>query len=52
MRILIVEDEIRIREGIQKLLHKTDPEFEIAGEANNGREGIRDGAVSAKALKS
>jgi len=40
MRILIVEDEIRIREGIRKLLNKIDPEYEIAGEANDGREGL------------
>ena len=40
MRILIVEDEIRIREGIRKLLNKIDPEYEIVGEANDGREGL------------
>ena len=40
MRILIVEDEIRIREGIQKLLNKIDPEYEVVGEANDGQEGL------------
>lgn len=40
MRILIVEDEIRIREGIQKLLYKIDPEYETVGEANDGKEGL------------
>ena len=36
MRIAVVEDEIRIREGIHKLLSKTDSSFEIVGEAENG----------------
>ncbi|MBR6160009.1 MAG: response regulator [Lachnospiraceae bacterium] len=40
MRILIVEDEIRIREGIQKLLSRIGPEYEIVGEANDGGEGL------------
>lgn len=40
MRILIVEDEIRIREGIRKLLFKLDSEYEIVGEANDGQEGL------------
>lgn len=40
MRIAIVEDEIRIREGIHKLLSKADPDYEIVGEAENGREGV------------
>lgn len=39
MRILVVEDEIRIREGIEKLLSKfTD--VECVGEAQDGREGL------------
>ena len=40
MKIVIVEDEVRIREGIHRLLTKTDPSFEVVGEAENGREGI------------
>ena len=40
MRIVIVEDEIRIREGISKLLGKIDPSYEIVGEAENGRAGL------------
>ncbi|MCR5267176.1 MAG: response regulator [Lachnospiraceae bacterium] len=40
MRILIVEDEIRIREGIRKLLLKIDSEYEVAGEAGDGQEGL------------
>lgn len=41
MRIAIVEDEIRIREGIHRLLSKTDSSFEIVGEAENGKEGAQ-----------
>lgn len=41
MKVLIVEDEIRIREGIEKLLSKLNDEFEIAGEAENGETGLR-----------
>lgn len=40
MKIVIVEDEVRIREGIHRLLTKTDPSFEVVGEAENGREGV------------
>ena len=40
MKVLIVEDEIRIREGIEKLLGRTGRSFEIAGEAENGEEGL------------
>lgn len=40
MKIVIVEDEVRIREGIHRLLTKTDPTFEVVGEAENGREGV------------
>lgn len=40
MRILIVEDEIRIREGIRRLLNKIDPDYEIIGEAADGGEGL------------
>lgn len=40
MRILIVEDEIRIREGIEKLLGRTGRPFEIVGEAENGKAGL------------
>lgn len=39
MRILIVEDEVKIREGIARLIsHKTD--HTVIGEAKNGKEGI------------
>lgn len=40
MKILIVEDEIRIREGIEKLLSKLDADLEIAGESEDGKEGL------------
>ena len=31
MRIVVVEDEIRIREGISRLLKKLNEEYEIVG---------------------
>lgn len=40
MRIVIIEDEIRIREGLSRLLKKLDTKYEIAGEAENGEEGL------------
>ena len=40
MRIAIVEDEVRIREGLYKLLGKLGDEYEIAGEAADGLEGL------------
>ena len=38
MRVVVVEDEIRIREGIQGLLEMMGHEF--AGAAENGKEGL------------
>lgn len=40
MRIVIVEDEIRIREGIANLLHKLGNEYVVLGEASDGDEGL------------
>ncbi len=40
MKIVIVEDEIRIREGIRKLLQKMFAKHEVIGEAENGEEGL------------
>lgn len=40
MRVIIVEDEIRIREGIVKLLSKAGGGFDLVGEAENGRDGL------------
>lgn len=40
MKFVIVEDEIRIREGIRKLLPKISVNNTIVGEAENGEEGI------------
>ena len=40
MKILIVEDEIRIREGLRKLLNKINPEYVVVGEAQDGEEGL------------
>ncbi|HHV12467.1 MAG TPA: response regulator [Clostridiales bacterium] len=39
MRIIIVEDEIKIREGLSKLIDKHTP-HEIIGEAKDGEEGL------------
>ncbi|MBP3476103.1 MAG: response regulator [Lachnospiraceae bacterium] len=41
MRVIIVEDEIRIREGITRLLSGIKDEFELVGEAENGEDGLR-----------
>ena len=41
MKIVIVEDEIRIREGITRLLGKMSSDYEIVGEAENGEEGLQ-----------
>ena len=40
-RVLIVEDEIRIREGLGKLLSRTGGLYEVVMEAGNGEEGLR-----------
>lgn len=39
-RILIVEDHTLLRAGLKALLDR-DPEFEIVGEADNGRDAVR-----------
>ena len=41
MRVLIVEDEIRIREGIRKLLSSQREEYQVVGEAEDGEEGVK-----------
>lgn len=41
MKIVIVEDEIRIREGLGRLVRKLDQSYEVIGEAGNGEEGCR-----------
>lgn len=41
MKFVIVEDEIRIREGIHKLLKKLNPDNQVVGEADNGCDAIR-----------
>lgn len=40
MKIVIVEDEIRIREGLVKLVRRLDQNYQVTGEAENGREGL------------
>lgn len=40
MKIVIIEDEIRIREGIVNLIHKISDQYVIVGEGENGVEGL------------
>ena len=40
MKIVIVEDEIRIREGLIKLLGRIDRNYQVVGEADNGKSGL------------
>lgn len=40
MKIVVVEDEVRIREGIRNLIDMLDKAWEFAGEAENGKEGF------------
>ena len=40
MDIVIVEDEIRIREGIVKLLSKLNGDYKVIGEASDGKTGL------------
>ena len=41
MKVLIVEDEVRIREGIGKLLSRSGGAYEVISEAGNGAEGLK-----------
>ena len=41
MKIVIIEDEIRIRKGLGNLIKKISPDYEIVGEADNGKAGIQ-----------
>ena len=41
MKVAIVEDEIRIREGIEKLLKKLNRDYEIVAVAENGDDGLK-----------
>ncbi len=40
MRIIVVEDEDRIREGIVELISKMNPDYKVIGEAENGLIGL------------
>lgn len=40
MRIVVVEDEDNIREGIIKLIGRMEGRYEVVGEADNGRDGF------------
>ncbi|MDE6636420.1 MAG: response regulator, partial [Lachnospiraceae bacterium] len=39
MKIIIVEDEIRIREGICNLVERIDDNYEVVAVASNGKDG-------------
>lgn len=41
MRIVIVEDEPRIRDGLARLLAKIGPDYRVVGKASDGLEGLR-----------
>lgn len=40
MRIVVVEDEVFIRNGLGKMLGKIDPSYELVGKAADGEEGL------------
>ena len=40
MRIIVVEDEATIREGICRQIEKTDPQYKVVGTAGRGGEGL------------
>ena len=40
MKIVIVEDEMRIKEGLSNLIKKLYPDCEVAAMADNGKEGL------------
>lgn len=41
MRIVVVEDEAPIREGLAKILSRLDPEYELVGKAADGEAGYQ-----------
>lgn len=41
MKFVVVENEIRIREGLIKLVQKINPDYQMLGEAKDGIEGAR-----------
>ena len=52
MKIIIVEDEKSIRNGLVKMLPKLDPEYEVVGSAKDGSEGHLHKDTSASWLNS
>ena len=40
MRIVVIEDEYRIRQGLCQLIPKLSPDFQLAGSAENGYDGM------------
>src|SRR5690242_17209547 len=39
-RVLLVDDQPLVRKGIRALLHNSRPDWEICGEAGNGKEAL------------
>ena len=40
-KILIVEDEFLLRQGIKNLVHWEQEGFQVVGETNNGKEALQ-----------
>ena len=40
MRIVIIEDEKPIREGLVRILNKIDSDYHVVNSAENGKEGL------------
>ena len=40
-KILIVEDEFLLRQGIKNLVHWEQEGFQVVGETNNGKESLQ-----------
>lgn len=41
MRIVVVEDEMPIRNGLAKMLPRIHPDYEVVGSASDGEDGLR-----------
>ena len=41
MKIVVVEDESSIRNGLAKMIGRLDPDYELVGTAGNGLEGLQ-----------
>lgn len=39
-RVIVIDDEARVRRGLSQLIPSLDPEWEVVGQAKNGHEGL------------